>query len=102
MPGKRAWHPSRVTLKCHSRQVRCSVLHSKNLHDLEPVEGTWRAHQVLLAEVRTNHEHLRSSPSTTAGPVQPLGVRSTIIGQIAAWPAPERRVPDAPEDLASC
>ena len=24
-----------------------------------PVEGTWRAHQVPLAEVRTNPEHLR-------------------------------------------
>ncbi len=46
--------------------------------------GTWCARQVPST----------GSPSTTFGPVQPLGVRSTIIGQrgrSGTSPSPPRR-----------
>ena len=39
MPGKRLTHPSRVTLKVSLGQVWCSVLSSKNRHNLEPPYG---------------------------------------------------------------
>ena len=64
-----------------------------------PVEGTWRAHQVPLAEVRTNPEHLRQLEEWMRSyrPEELFGAdggpRDGLLGQV---PAGERRLGSSP------
>ena len=60
-----------------------------------PVEGTWRAHQVPLMEVRTNPEHLRQLEEWMRGyrPEELFGPDGTLVPDLAALaPAGERRM----------
>ncbi len=60
-----------------------------------PVEGTFRAHQVPLAEVRTNPEHLRMLEEWMRSyrPEQLFDARGRLMPEIAALaPAGERRM----------
>jgi xylulose-5-phosphate/fructose-6-phosphate phosphoketolase len=60
-----------------------------------PVEGTWRAHQVPLTEVRTNPEHLRQLEEWMRSyrPEELFGPDGTLIPDLAALaPAGERRM----------
>ncbi len=68
-----------------------------------PVEGTWRSHQVPLAEVRTNPEHLRqltagccptprpSSSTHSAAPARAAGFRPGRRPEAGHEPARQRR-----------
>ncbi len=60
-----------------------------------PVEGTWRAHQVPLTEVRTNPEHLRQLEEWMRSyrPEELFGPDGTLVPHLAALaPAGERRM----------
>jgi xylulose-5-phosphate/fructose-6-phosphate phosphoketolase len=60
-----------------------------------PVEGTWRAHQVPLPEVRTNPEHLRQLEEWMRGyrPEELFGPDGTLVPDLAALaPAGDRRM----------
>ncbi len=60
-----------------------------------PVEGTWRAHQVPLTEVRTNPEHLRQLEEWMRSyrPEELFGPDGTLVPDLAALaPAGERRM----------
>ncbi len=60
-----------------------------------PVEGTWRAHQVPLTEVRTNPEHLRQLEEWMRSyrPEELFGLDGTLVPDLAALaPAGERRM----------
>jgi xylulose-5-phosphate/fructose-6-phosphate phosphoketolase len=60
-----------------------------------PVEGTWRAHQVPLMEVRTNPEHLRQLEEWMRGyrPEELFGPDGTLVPDLAALaPAGDRRM----------
>ncbi|HEY2278486.1 MAG TPA: phosphoketolase family protein [Streptosporangiaceae bacterium] len=60
-----------------------------------PVEGTWRAHQVPLPEVRTNPEHLRQLEEWMRSyrPEELFGPDGTLIPDLAALaPAGDRRM----------
>jgi xylulose-5-phosphate/fructose-6-phosphate phosphoketolase len=60
-----------------------------------PVEGTWRAHQVPLTEVRTNPEHLRQLEEWMRSyrPEELFGPDGTLVPELAALaPAGERRM----------
>jgi xylulose-5-phosphate/fructose-6-phosphate phosphoketolase len=60
-----------------------------------PVEGTWRAHQVPLTEVRTNPEHLRLLEEWMRSyrPEELFGPDGTLVPDLAALaPAGERRM----------
>src|SRR6201995_3362288 len=60
-----------------------------------PVEGTWRAHQVPLTEVRTNPEHLRQLEEWMRSyrPEELFGPDGTLIPELAALaPAGDRRM----------
>ncbi len=60
-----------------------------------PVEGTWRAHQVPLMEVRTNPEHLRQLEEWMRGyrPEELFGPDGTLVPDLAALaPAGGRRM----------
>jgi len=60
-----------------------------------PVEGTWRAHQVPLTEVRTNPEHLRQLEEWMRSyrPQELFGPDGTLVPDLAALaPAGERRM----------
>ncbi len=60
-----------------------------------PVEGTWRAHQVPLLEVRTNPEHLRQLQEWMRSyrPEELFGPDGTLAPDLAALaPAGERRM----------
>jgi xylulose-5-phosphate/fructose-6-phosphate phosphoketolase len=60
-----------------------------------PVEGTWRAHQVPLTEVRTNPEHLRLLEEWMRSyrPAELFGPDGTLVPDLAALaPAGERRM----------
>jgi xylulose-5-phosphate/fructose-6-phosphate phosphoketolase len=60
-----------------------------------PVEGTWRAHQVPLAEVRTNPEHLRQLEEWMRSyrPEELFGPDGALIPDLAALaPAGDRRM----------
>ena len=63
--------------------------------DGEPVEGTWRAHQVPLPNVRTNPEHLRQLEEWMRSyrPEELFGPDGTLIPELAALaPAGNRRM----------
>ena len=63
--------------------------------DGEPVEGTWRAHQVPLPEVRTNPEHLRQLEEWMRSyrPEELFGPDGALIPELAALaPAGDRRM----------
>jgi xylulose-5-phosphate/fructose-6-phosphate phosphoketolase len=63
--------------------------------DGEPVEGTWRAHQVPLPEVRTNPEHLRQLEAWMHSyrPEELFGPDGALIPELAALaPAGNRRM----------
>jgi xylulose-5-phosphate/fructose-6-phosphate phosphoketolase len=63
--------------------------------DGEPVEGTWRAHQVPLGEVRTNPEHLRQLQEWMRSyrPEELFGPDGTLAPDLAALaPAGDRRM----------
>jgi xylulose-5-phosphate/fructose-6-phosphate phosphoketolase len=63
--------------------------------DGEPVEGTWRAHQVPLPEVRTNPEHLRQLEEWMRSyrPEELFGPDGALIPELAALaPAGNRRM----------
>ncbi len=53
-----------------------------------PVEGTWRAHQVPLAEVRTNPEHLAQLEAWMRGyrPEELFDERGALVEPLAALP----------------
>jgi xylulose-5-phosphate/fructose-6-phosphate phosphoketolase len=60
-----------------------------------PVEGTWRAHQVPLTEVRTNPEHLRQLEEWMRSyrPEELFGPDGTLVPDLAALaPAGDRRM----------
>jgi xylulose-5-phosphate/fructose-6-phosphate phosphoketolase len=60
-----------------------------------PVEGTWRAHQVPLAEVRTNPQHLRQLEEWMRSyrPEELFGPDGALIPDLAALaPAGDRRM----------
>jgi xylulose-5-phosphate/fructose-6-phosphate phosphoketolase len=60
-----------------------------------PVEGTWRAHQVPLLEVRTNPEHLRQLQEWMRSyrPEELFGPDGTLVPDLAALaPAGDRRM----------
>jgi xylulose-5-phosphate/fructose-6-phosphate phosphoketolase len=60
-----------------------------------PVEGTWRAHQVPLAEVRTNPEHLRQLEEWMRSyrPEELFGPDGVLVADLAALaPAGGRRM----------
>jgi xylulose-5-phosphate/fructose-6-phosphate phosphoketolase len=60
-----------------------------------PVEGTWRAHQVPLMEVRTNPEHLRQLEEWMRSyrPEELFGPDGTLLPDLAALaPAGDRRM----------
>ena len=60
-----------------------------------PVEGTWRAHQVPLTEVRTNPEHLRQLEvwMRSYRPEELFGPDGTLVPDLAALaPAGDRRM----------
>ena len=60
-----------------------------------PVEGTWRSHQVPLAEVRTNSEHLRELEVwlKSYGPEELFDARGALVPELAALPPQgERRM----------
>ncbi len=60
-----------------------------------PVEGTWRAHQVPLAEVRTNPEHLALLESWLRSyrPEELFDASGTLVEQVAALaPVGDRRM----------
>ena len=65
-----------------------------------PVEGTWRAHQVPLAEVRTNPQHLRQLEGWLRSyrPEELFDEQGTLLPELAAVaPAGERRMSANPK-----
>ncbi|HEX4255769.1 MAG TPA: phosphoketolase family protein, partial [Streptosporangiaceae bacterium] len=63
--------------------------------DGEPVEGTWRAHQVPLPEVRTNPEHLRQLEEWMHSyrPEELFGPEGALVPELAALaPTGDRRM----------
>src|SRR6202012_1795956 len=63
--------------------------------DGEPVEGTWRAHQVPIPEVRTNPEHLRQLEEWMHSyhPEELFGPDGALIPELAGLaPAGDRRM----------
>jgi xylulose-5-phosphate/fructose-6-phosphate phosphoketolase len=67
--------------------------------DGEPVEGTWRAHQVPLPEVRTNPEHLRQLEEWMHSyhPEELFGPDGALIPELAGLaPAGDRRMGSNP------
>jgi xylulose-5-phosphate/fructose-6-phosphate phosphoketolase len=67
--------------------------------DGEPVEGTWRAHQVPLPEVRTNPEHLRQLEEWMHSyhPEELFGPDGALIPELAGLaPAGTRRMGSNP------
>jgi len=67
--------------------------------DGEPVEGTWRAHQVPLPNVRTNPEHLRQLEEWMHSyrPEELFGPDGALIPELAALaPAGNRRMGSNP------
>jgi xylulose-5-phosphate/fructose-6-phosphate phosphoketolase len=63
--------------------------------DGEPVEGTWRAHQVPLPEVRTNPEHLRQLEEWMRSyrPEELFGPDGALVPELAALaPTGDRRM----------
>jgi len=58
-----------------------------------PVEGTWRAHQVPLSEVRTNPEHLSQLESWMKGyrPEELFDEQGALVAELAEMPPRGRR-----------
>jgi xylulose-5-phosphate/fructose-6-phosphate phosphoketolase len=58
-----------------------------------PVEGTWRSHQVPLAEVRTNPEHLAQLESWMASyrPAELFDADGALVEELAALPPKRHR-----------
>jgi xylulose-5-phosphate/fructose-6-phosphate phosphoketolase len=58
-----------------------------------PVEGTWRAHQVPLSEVRTNPEHLAALESWMRSyrPEELFDHNGTLVPELAALPPKQHR-----------
>jgi xylulose-5-phosphate/fructose-6-phosphate phosphoketolase len=64
-----------------------------------PVEGTWRAHQVPIAEVRTNPEHLALLESWMRSyrPEELFDEKGTLVGELSALPPKgQHRMSDNP------
>jgi xylulose-5-phosphate/fructose-6-phosphate phosphoketolase len=64
-----------------------------------PTEGTWRSHQVPMAEVRTNPDHLAQLESWLRSyrPEELFGDRGELVPDLAVWPPEgDRRMSASP------
>ena len=61
--------------------------------DGKPVEGTWRAHQVPVSEIRTNPEHLKILEQWMRSykPEELFDANGTLVGELADLPPKGRR-----------